>query len=66
VNGDEGRKSPQQAMAWGGRAGVAFDRCYHAACDRLNQVNQVALDRFTRATAGAVAQFSTWSGRPAG
>jgi len=65
VNGDDGEKSPQQATAWGGQAGVAFDRCYHAACDRLDQVNQVALDRFTRATAGAVAQFAVMNGRPA-
>jgi aminopeptidase S len=64
VNGDEDEKSPEQARAWGGQAGVAFDRCYHAACDRLDQVNQVALDRFTRATAGAVAQFAAMNRRP--
>jgi len=64
VNGDEEEKSRQQAMAWGGQAGEAFDPCYHAACDRLDQVNQVALDRFTRATAGAIAQFAVLDGRP--
>ena len=64
VNGDEDKKSRQQAMAWGGQAGIAFDRCHHAACDRLDRVNQVALDRFTRATAGAVAQFAVMNARP--
>jgi aminopeptidase S len=64
VNGDEDEKSRQQAMAWGGQSGVAFDPCYHAACDRLDQVNPVALDRFTRATAGAVAQLAVMNGRP--
>jgi aminopeptidase S len=64
INGGDDEKSPQQATAWGGQAGTAFDGCYHAACDRLDQVNQVALDRFTRAIAGAVAQFAVMNGRP--
>jgi aminopeptidase S len=64
LNGNEDEKTPEQAMAWGGQAGEPFAPCYHAACDRLDQVNEVALDRFTRATAGAVAQFAVLDGRP--
>ena len=35
--GAEGVKTPEQVQAFGGRAGVAYDPCYHQACDALEQ-----------------------------
>ncbi|MFC5747709.1 M28 family metallopeptidase [Actinomadura rugatobispora] len=43
--GAEGRKTTAQAQLWGGQAGVAFDRCYHASCDSTANINDTALDR---------------------
>ena len=51
-------KSAAEARTWGGRAGKAFDRCYHSACDRLDNIDRTALDRFTHAVAGTVAHFT--------
>lgn len=58
-NGDLGKKSAEQATAWGGRAGEAFDPCYHQACDRLDNVNRDVLDHYLHALAGALAHFAT-------
>lgn len=66
VNGTDARKNPRQATAWGGQAGAPFDPCYHAACDRIDQVNQVALDRYTRAAAGTIEQLAAMPVRPTG
>ena len=52
--GAEGRKTTQQAQLWGGQAGVAFDRCYHASCDTTANINDTALDRNADAIAHAV------------
>jgi aminopeptidase S len=52
--GAEGRKTSQQAQLWGGQAGVAFDRCYHASCDTTSNINDTALDRNADAIAYAV------------
>jgi Zn-dependent M28 family amino/carboxypeptidase len=35
--GAEGVKTEEQVAAFGGRAGVAYDPCYHQACDALVQ-----------------------------
>jgi aminopeptidase S len=43
--GAEGRKTAAQAQKWGGTAGQAFDRCYHASCDTTSNINDTALDR---------------------
>ena len=37
---------------------MAFDPCYHAACDTLANVNLVALDEMTDAMAHAVLTFA--------
>ncbi|MGW6744484.1 M28 family metallopeptidase [Streptomyces sp. NPDC055025] len=37
--GAEGIKSEAQARKYGGEAGVAFDKCYHSACDNLSNIN---------------------------
>lgn len=58
-NGDRKKKSAEQAKAWGGQAGQVYDRCYHQACDRIENVNQVVLDHYLRALAGTVGHFAT-------
>ena len=58
-NGDAGKKTASQAAAWGGQADQAFDRCYHQACDRIDNVNREVLDHYLRAIAGTVAHFAT-------
>lgn len=66
LNGTDDPKGPRQAAAWGGLAGAPFDPCYHSACDRIDQVDPVALDRFTRAVAGTVERLATLPARPTG
>ncbi|QRV83392.1 Peptidase family M28 protein [Ceratobasidium sp. AG-Ba] len=43
ATGAGGIKTEEQAAKFGGQAGVAFDKCYHAACDTINNL---ALDAF--------------------
>ncbi len=56
--GDEDDKTDAQAKAWGGRAGEEFDPCYHAACDRLDDVDRTALGRFTDAVDATLRHFA--------
>jgi Zn-dependent M28 family amino/carboxypeptidase len=42
--GAEGLKTAAEAKAFGGRAGKAYDPCYHARCDRLKNVDLKLLD----------------------
>jgi aminopeptidase S len=58
LTGDEDHKSTSEAGTWGGRAGEAYDPCYHSGCDRLHGLDRTALDRFTRAVAGTVSHFA--------
>lgn len=51
--GAEGLKTAEQAELWGGTSGIAYDPCYHAACDNLGNVDRKALDRNLDATAWA-------------
>ncbi|HEY5878528.1 MAG TPA: M28 family metallopeptidase [Nakamurella sp.] len=51
--GAEGIKTPAQATKWGGTAGIAYDRCYHQACDNLGNVDRIALGRNLKAAAWA-------------
>ena len=59
LTGDEDDKSQDEARRWGGRAGEVYDRCYHSACDRLDNLDRTALDRNTDAVAGTLARFAT-------
>lgn len=43
--GAEGLKSEAQAEVYGGEAGVAYDSCYHEACDRIDNVNLEVLEQ---------------------
>ncbi|MCG8352455.1 MAG: M20/M25/M40 family metallo-hydrolase [Chloroflexales bacterium] len=56
--GAGGVKSVQQAEIYGGTAGEAFDKCYHRACDTLENVNLTALDQMSDAAAHAVLTFA--------
>ncbi|MGW2511813.1 M28 family metallopeptidase [Streptomyces scopuliridis] len=40
--GAEGIKSEAQAVKYGGEAGIAYDKCYHSACDDLSNINMKA------------------------
>lgn len=42
--GAEGIKTAEQAAKYGGTAGVAYDSCYHAACDDITNISKPALE----------------------
>jgi Zn-dependent M28 family amino/carboxypeptidase len=52
--GAEDIKTAAQAALYGGTAGVAFDPCYHQACDTFANVSTQGLDEMADATAHAV------------
>lgn len=56
--GAEGIKTAGQAALWGGTAGVAYDPCYHQACDTYANVNEYALETNADAVAKVVAGFA--------
>jgi Zn-dependent M28 family amino/carboxypeptidase len=56
--GAEDLKQPDEVAIWGGTAGVAYDPCYHAACDTIDNVNMVALDEMSDALAHALLTFA--------
>jgi Zn-dependent M28 family amino/carboxypeptidase len=57
--GAEGIKTPAQAAKWGGTAGVAYDPCYHSACDTIDNLSAEALTINADAIAYAVYLFAT-------
>jgi Zn-dependent M28 family amino/carboxypeptidase len=56
--GAEGIKTADQAATWGGTAGVAYDPCYHLACDTFANNNDEALDVNADAIAYTTLLFS--------
>jgi Zn-dependent M28 family amino/carboxypeptidase len=52
--GAEGVKTAEGAQLYGGTAGVAYDACYHAACDNDLNVDPVVLDQMSDAVAHSV------------
>ena len=52
--GAEGIKTEAQAAKWGGTAGIAYDPCYHSACDTIENLSLEALDINSDAIAYAV------------
>ena len=56
--GAEGIKSAAEAALYGGTAGVAYDPCYHLACDNYNNNSTVGLDQMTDAAAHATLVFA--------
>ena len=61
--GADGRKSSDEAAAFGGRAGEPYDPCYHRPCDTLANVNARALDQLGDALTHAVLRFARDSSR---
>ena len=59
--GAEDLKTAAQVAKWGGTAGVAFDPCYHAACDTYANVDLTALDEMTDAVAHGILTFAMTS-----
>ncbi len=56
--GAEGTKTAEEAALWGGTAGIAYDPCYHQACDSFANNNDQALDVNSDAVAFATLQFA--------
>ncbi|HEY0857976.1 MAG TPA: M28 family metallopeptidase, partial [Albitalea sp.] len=56
--GAEGVKTAEEAALWGGAAGIAYDPCYHQACDTFANNSDVALDVNADAVAYATLLFA--------
>jgi Zn-dependent M28 family amino/carboxypeptidase len=56
--GAEGTKTAAEAAVFGGTAGVAYDHCYHQACDTFANVNQQGLEEMGDAVAHAVITYA--------
>ena len=56
--GAEGIKTAEEAAIWGGTAGIAYDPCYHQACDTYANNNDHALAVNSDAVAFAVLQYA--------
>jgi aminopeptidase Y len=56
--GAEGIKTAAEAALWGGTAGIAYDPCYHLACDTYDNVNLTALDVNSDAVAYSTLQYA--------
>ncbi|WP_232499476.1 M28 family peptidase [Agromyces humatus] len=59
--GAEGIKSAEQAAIFGGTAGLAYDPCYHAACDDIMNLNEDTLDLMADAIAHSTLTFAETS-----
>ncbi|MEU1211171.1 M28 family metallopeptidase [Streptomyces sp. NPDC005791] len=56
--GAEGVKTAAQAETYGGTAGVAYDPCYHAACDDLDNIDTGRFDTNIDVIAHAVGTYA--------
>jgi Zn-dependent M28 family amino/carboxypeptidase len=56
--GAEDVKTPEQAAIYGGTAGLAYDPCYHHACDTIANLSNTALDQMSDAAAHATLTFA--------
>lgn len=64
--GAEELKTEEEALLFGGTAGVALDQCYHAACDNVTNLNLEAFELHAKAIADSVATYAlSWDGFPA-
>ncbi|MEV7606534.1 M28 family peptidase [Paenarthrobacter sp. NPDC089322] len=59
--GAEGIKTEEQAAIYGGTAGVAYDPCYHQACDDIHNIDPVVLEQMADAIAHATLVFAETS-----
>jgi Zn-dependent M28 family amino/carboxypeptidase len=56
--GAEGIKTAAQAQTYGGTAGVAYDPCYHQACDDFDNISLRVLDENSDAIAAITLQYA--------
>lgn len=56
--GAEGIKSAEEAAVFGGTAGIAYDPCYHSACDDIDNLDAQKLDIMSDAIAHATLTFA--------
>jgi aminopeptidase Y len=56
--GAEGIKTAEEQGIWGGTVGIAYDPCYHQACDTFANNNNHALDVNSDAVAYATLQYA--------
>lgn len=56
--GAEGIKTAAEAAIYGGTAGIAYDPCYHQACDTFANNNDFALDVNSDAIAYSILQYA--------
>ncbi|GAA4397122.1 M28 family metallopeptidase [Fodinibacter luteus] len=56
--GAEGIKTAEEESIWGGTAGIAYDPCYHQACDDIDNLSSKALDVNSDAIGFAVLQYA--------
>lgn len=66
-SGAEEIKTAREARIYGGKAGVAYDKCYHQACDNLKNLNLRGLNQLSDGAAHATYTFAaikTPSGGP--
>jgi Zn-dependent M28 family amino/carboxypeptidase len=56
--GAEDIMTAREAELFGGKAGKAFDPCYHEVCDTFDNISDEGLDQMSDAAADAVLQFA--------
>jgi len=56
--GAEGIKTLGEAAVYGGTAGIAYDPCYHQACDTIDNLSEDALDQMSDAIAHSTLTFA--------
>ena len=56
--GAEDFKAADEVAIWGGTAGVAYDPCYHQACDDIDNLHLTALDEMADAMAHGLLTFA--------
>ncbi|MGP0221681.1 M28 family peptidase [Paenarthrobacter sp. NCHU4564] len=56
--GAEDIKTAEQAAIYGGMAGVAYDPCYHQACDDIDNIDAAVLEQMADAIAHATLTFA--------
>jgi Zn-dependent M28 family amino/carboxypeptidase len=58
-SGAEVAKSAEQAAKWGGQVGVAFDPCYHQACDDIDNIDPAGFEQLADGGAHVAAVLAT-------
>ncbi len=56
--GAEDVKTEAEAQLYGGTAGEAFDPCYHAACDDIENISERGLNQMSDAAAHAIHYYA--------